>query len=94
MELSKEEYKQYSRHILLDTIGEAGQLKLKKARVLVIWAGGLGCPILQYLTAAGVGTIGIIDHDRIDQSNLQRQVLYTMEDIGCLLYTSDAADES
>ena len=82
MELSKEEYKQYSRHILLDTIGEAGQLKLKKARVLVIGAGGLGCPILQYLTAAGVGTIGIIDHDRIDQSNLQRQVLYTMEDIG------------
>ncbi len=80
--LSTAERKQYHRHLILDQIGEAGQLKLKKAKVLVIGAGGLGCPILQYLTAAGVGTIGIIDGDKVDQSNLQRQILFTTEDIG------------
>lgn len=80
--LSKQEKKQYSRHLILDKIGEEGQLKLKKAKVLVIGAGGLGCPVLQYLTAAGVGTIGIIDDDVVDQSNLQRQILYTIDDIG------------
>ena len=82
MSLSPEEEKQYSRHIILDEVGVAGQEKLKNAKVLVIGAGGLGCPILSYLTAAGVGTIGIIDHDTVDQSNLQRQVLYTQADIG------------
>jgi len=82
MSLSEKEKKQYSRHLILDKIGEAGQLKLKQAKVLVIGAGGLGCPVLQYLTAAGVGTIGIIDHDVIDQSNLQRQILYTINDVG------------
>ncbi|WP_348738050.1 molybdopterin-synthase adenylyltransferase MoeB [Tenacibaculum sp. 190524A02b] len=82
MMLTLEEQKQYNRHIILDTIGKEGQLKLKQAKVLVIGAGGLGCPILQYLTAAGVGTIGIIDDDVIDQSNLQRQILYTIDDIG------------
>jgi molybdopterin/thiamine biosynthesis adenylyltransferase/rhodanese-related sulfurtransferase len=82
MNLSQEEQKQYNRHLILNEIGGNGQLKLKKAKVLVIGAGGLGCPILQYLTAAGVGTIGIIDHDTIDQSNLQRQILYAHEDIG------------
>ena len=82
MSLSKAEQQQYNRHLILDEIGELGQLKLKKAKVLVIGAGGLGCPILQYLTAAGVGTIGIIDHDKIEQSNLQRQVLYSHDDIG------------
>ena len=80
--LSKEENIQYSRHLLLDQIGEQGQLLLKKAKVLSIGAGGLGCPVLQYLTAAGVGTIGIIDPDTIDQTNLQRQILYTQNDIG------------
>ncbi|WP_299897766.1 molybdopterin-synthase adenylyltransferase MoeB [uncultured Aquimarina sp.] len=80
--LNKEENIQYSRHILLDEIGVEGQEKLKSAKVLVIGAGGLGCPILQYLTAAGVGTIGIIDNDVVDQTNLQRQVLYTINDIG------------
>lgn len=80
--LTSEEKKQYNRHIILDKIGEEGQLKLKKAKVLVIGAGGLGCPVLQYLTAAGVGTIGIIDNDIVDQSNLQRQILYTIDDIG------------
>ena len=80
--LSKAERKQYNRHLILDKIGETGQQKLKAAKVLVIGAGGLGCPILQYLTAAGVGTIGIIDNDTVDQSNLQRQILYTYDDIG------------
>lgn len=80
--LSPEEKKQYNRHLILEEIGTLGQEKLKKAKVLVIGAGGLGCPILQYLTAAGVGTIGIIDFDKIDQSNLQRQILYTHDDIG------------
>lgn len=82
MSLNIEERKQYSRHLILNEIGEVGQLKLKQAKVLVIGAGGLGCPVLQYLTAAGVGTIGVIDHDVVDQSNLQRQVLYTIDDIG------------
>ncbi|GFD80271.1 molybdenum cofactor biosynthesis protein MoeB [Tenacibaculum sp. KUL118] len=80
--LTNEEQKQYNRHLILDKIGEEGQLKLKQAKVLVIGAGGLGCPVLQYLTAAGVGTIGIIDDDVVDQSNLQRQILYTIDDIG------------
>lgn len=82
MQLTLEEHKQYNRHLILEEIGEEGQLKLKKASVLVIGAGGLGCPILQYLTAAGIGTIGIIDDDTVDQSNLQRQILYTIDDIG------------
>ena len=82
MSLSNEENKQYDRHLILSDIGLEGQLKLKYAAVLVIGAGGLGCPILQYLTAAGVGTIGIIDDDVIDQSNLQRQILYSFDDIG------------
>ncbi|MDN3620380.1 molybdopterin-synthase adenylyltransferase MoeB [Polaribacter undariae] len=82
MMLTSEEKKQYNRHLILDKIGEEGQLKLKLAKVLVIGAGGLGCPVLQYLTAAGVGTIGIIDDDVVDQSNLQRQILYTIDDIG------------
>lgn len=79
---SKEEQKQYSRHLILDEVGVEGQQKLKEAKVLVIGAGGLGCPILQYIAAAGVGTIGVIDDDTVDQTNLQRQILYTHEDIG------------
>ncbi|HIP31335.1 MAG TPA: molybdopterin-synthase adenylyltransferase MoeB [Crocinitomicaceae bacterium] len=82
MSLSNEEKNRYSRHILLDKIGLAGQEKLKKAKVLVIGAGGLGSPVLLYLAAAGVGTIGIIDFDVIEDSNLQRQVLFSTEDIG------------
>jgi adenylyltransferase/sulfurtransferase len=72
----------YHRQMILKGFGEAAQEKLGKAKVLVAGAGGLGCPALLYLTAAGVGTIGIIDFDRVALSNLHRQVLYTMEDIG------------
>ena len=72
----------YDRHIILKEIGLEGQQKLLMARVLVVGAGGLGCPILQYLAAAGVGTIGIIDDDVIEISNLQRQVLFGQNDIG------------
>ncbi|MGB0882068.1 MAG: molybdopterin-synthase adenylyltransferase MoeB [Vicingaceae bacterium] len=77
----KEKYR-YSRHLSLDKVGLSGQEKLKAAKVLVIGAGGLGCPALQYLTAAGVGTIGIIDFDIVDETNLQRQILFTDNDIG------------
>ncbi|KJS07164.1 MAG: hypothetical protein VR77_01975 [Flavobacteriales bacterium BRH_c54] len=80
--LSESEKKRYNRHLILDKVGIEGQQRLKNARVLVIGAGGLGCPVLLYLTAAGVGNIGIIDFDTVDESNLQRQVLFTTEDIG------------
>jgi sulfur-carrier protein adenylyltransferase/sulfurtransferase len=80
--MTSEELKRYNRHIILSEIGMEGQEKLKAARVLVIGAGGLGCPVLQYLTAAGVGTIGIVDLDKVDISNLQRQILYSTEDVG------------
>lgn len=80
--LNKEEINQYSRHLSLEGFGEKNQLKLKSSSVLVVGAGGLGCPALQYLTAAGVGRIGIIDHDLVDSSNLQRQILFDHNDIG------------
>lgn len=82
MFFTSEEKEQYNRHFVLPEIGEQGQQQLKNAKVLVVGAGGLGCPILQYLTAAGVGTIGIIDGDTVSTSNLQRQVLYTVADVG------------
>lgn len=82
--MTKEELNRYSRHIILPEFGLEAQEKLKKARVLVIGAGGLGCPILQYLTAAGVGLLGIVDDDAVSESNLQRQILYATEDIGRL----------
>lgn len=72
----------YNRHIILSEIGQSGQNKLSKARVLVVGAGGLGCPVLQYLTAAGVGTLGVIDFDIVETSNLQRQVLYGATSLG------------
>jgi molybdopterin/thiamine biosynthesis adenylyltransferase len=78
----KEYYQRYQRQLILEGFGAAGQVKLSKARVLVIGAGGLGCPVLQYLAAAGVGHLGIADDDRVDISNLNRQVLYGQEDVG------------
>jgi len=72
----------YSRHISLKEIGIAGQDKINTSKVLVIGAGGLGCPILQYLVAAGVGTIGVVDFDVVDVSNLQRQILFGTSSIG------------
>lgn len=72
----------YSRHLLLSEIGEEGQLKLRDARVLFVGAGGLGCPAMLYLAAAGVGTLGIVDSDLVEESNLQRQVLYDTSGIG------------
>lgn len=80
--LSAAETNRYSRHLLLPEIGVAGQQQLKAARVLVVGCGGLGCPVLQYLTAAGVGTLGLLDFDTVDDSNLQRQVLYSTADVG------------
>jgi molybdopterin/thiamine biosynthesis adenylyltransferase/rhodanese-related sulfurtransferase len=82
MELSKAELERYSRHLILPDFNLEGQLKLKNARVLVVGTGGLGSPLLLYLTAAGVGKIGIVDFDIVDESNLQRQVLFNMADIG------------
>lgn len=79
---SDSELERYARHIVLREIGGPGQKALKDARVLVVGAGGLGSPALLYLAAAGVGTIGVIDDDRVSNSNLQRQVLYRVEDIG------------
>jgi len=81
---SKEELSRYNRHIIIPGFGMEAQQKLKKARVLVVGAGGLGSPVLLYLAAAGVGQIGIVDCDTIDDSNLQRQVLYDVESIGKL----------
>ena len=75
-------YERYQRQVLLKELGEAGQQKLLDAKVLVVGAGGLGCPVLQYLTAAGVGTIGIVDDDRIAIHNLHRQPLYATADVG------------
>ena len=81
-ELNEGEVEQYSRHLSLQDFGLESQIKLKNSSVLVIGAGGLGCPVLQYLVAAGVGKIGIVDNDVIESSNLQRQILFDHDDIG------------
>ncbi|PJJ09622.1 adenylyltransferase/sulfurtransferase [Flavobacterium sp. 1] len=77
-----QDYLRYNRQMMLPEIGDEGQKKLKNAKVLVIGAGGLGCPILQYITTAGVGTIGIVDFDKIEIHNLHRQILYTQNQVG------------
>ncbi len=82
MALSPEELERYARHIVLPEVGGPGQQKLGKARVLIIGAGGLGAPLLQYLAAAGVGTLGIVDHDTVSLSNLQRQTIHAMNFVG------------
>ena len=78
----KNKYERYQRQVILPEFGEQGQQKLLNAKVLVIGAGGLGCPALQYLAAAGIGTIGIVDHDTVSLDNLHRQVIYSVSDIG------------
>lgn len=80
--LSSEEIERYARHIILAELGGGGQQKLKKARVLVVGAGGLGAPVLSYLAAAGIGTLGIIDDDRVSLSNLQRQIIFDTDLVG------------
>lgn len=79
---SERELQHYSRHLLLPEIGMNGQTKLKAAKILVVGAGGLGAPLLYYLAAAGVGKIGIVDFDAVDETNLQRQILFSVNDIG------------
>ena len=81
-ELTIDEVRRYSRHLIIPDVGMSGQKRLKNAKVLVIGAGGLGSPALLYLAAAGVGTIGIAEFDEVDESNLQRQVIHGQSDIG------------
>lgn len=82
MSFSEDEIERYARHLVLPGVGGPGQARLKAARVLVVGAGGLGAPVLQYLAAAGVGTLGIVDDDHVSLSNLQRQVIHRTDDIG------------
>ncbi len=82
LDLSEAEISRYSRHILLREVGGTGQARLKAARVLVLGAGGLGSPLVLYLAAAGVGTIGVVDHDTVELSNLQRQIAHNTAQIG------------
>jgi molybdopterin/thiamine biosynthesis adenylyltransferase len=82
--LTHDEIERYARHIVLPEIGGPGQQKLKQARVLVIGAGGLGAPVLEYLAAAGVGTLGVVDDDTVSLSNLQRQVIHGTDNLGML----------
>ncbi|GAB48747.1 molybdopterin-synthase adenylyltransferase MoeB [Mobilicoccus pelagius] len=82
LELTQAEKRRYARHLLLPQIGELGQRRIKNARVLVLGAGGLGSPALLYLAAAGVGTIGVVDDDVVEESNLQRQVVHGTDDVG------------
>jgi adenylyltransferase/sulfurtransferase len=93
LDFTDDELQRYSRHILLAEVGGIGQAKLKAARVLVIGAGGLGSPLLLYLAAAGIGTIGIVDDDEVDLSNLQRQIAHTTARVGMskALSAADAA---
>lgn len=82
MELNEEQIKRYSRHIILEEVGGVGQEKLLESKVLIVGAGGLGSPAGLYLAAAGIGTIGIIDADKVDLTNLQRQILHHTDDVG------------
>src|SRR5689334_13767418 len=82
MELTESEVQRYSRHIILQDVGGKGQAKLKRAKVLLIGAGGLGSPAGLYLAAAGIGTIGLVDGDVVDLSNLQRQIMHSTATVG------------
>ena len=91
MELSDSQFERYARHLILDEVGEDGQLRLLQSRVLVVGAGGLGAPLLLYLAAAGVGTLGVIDDDVVELSNLQRQVIHVTQRLGLPKVASAAA---
>lgn len=82
MELTEEQFHRYARHLILDEVGDEGQEKLLSSKVLVVGAGGLGAPLLMYLAAAGVGTLGIVDDDEVDLTNLQRQVVHVTDAVG------------
>ncbi len=82
MDLNIKDFRRFEKQIILKKVGIKGQKKILKSRVLIIGMGGLGCPLLTYLSASGVGTIGIVDHDKVEISNLNRQTLYTTKDIG------------
>ena len=82
IQFSKEELERYNRHIIIPEFGLEAQKKLKAAKVLVVGSGGLGSPVLLYLAAAGVGTIGIVDGDVVEDSNLHRQVIFGIDEIG------------
>jgi adenylyltransferase/sulfurtransferase len=82
MPLTEQQEFRYARHLILDEVGEEGQEKLLKSRVLVVGAGGLGSPLLMYLAAAGVGTLGVVDDDAVDLTNLQRQIVHATEAVG------------
>ena len=84
MELNSIDLKKYSRQLILKNIGVAGQKKIFESKILIIGAGGLGCPLMLYLSYSGVGNLGIVDHDKIEISNLSRQVLFTKKDLGKL----------
>src|SRR5881394_1756896 len=90
--LSADELERYARHIVLREVGGPGQAALKRARVLVIGAGGLGAPVLMYLAAAGVGTLGVVDDDVVSLSNLQRQIIHATPDVGVPKVDSAAAE--
>src|SRR5690349_23352210 len=81
-ELSIDEIRRYSRHLIIPDVGMTGQKRLKNAKVLAVGAGGLGSPALRYLAAAGVGTLGSVEFDEVDEPNLQRQIIYGQSDIG------------
>jgi len=87
-EITDDQLLRYARHIILDEVGEEGQLRLLNSRVLVVGAGGLGSPVLLYLAAAGVGTLGVIDFDTVDISNLQRQIIHATDRVGALKVAS------
>ena len=80
--LNKKLIERYSRQIVLKNVGPSGQKKIIKSKVLVVGAGGLGCPVIDYLSRAGVGNIGVVDHDKVNISNIHRQSLYNTKDIG------------
>lgn len=82
MSLNDAQFKRYARHLILDEVGEEGQEKLLAARVLVVGAGGLGSPLLMYLAAAGIGTLGVVDNDVVDLTNLQRQIVHSTANVG------------